>query len=103
MGGNSSSSGKIFTLQKKIIRIMAGAQPRTLYRSQIKQLDILPVPCQYILPLMNVIINNQENFETNLLIHNINTKNKHHLLDQILTYLVFKQGHCVLESKFPTV
>ena len=30
-GGYSSSSGKMFTLQKKIIRIMAGAQPRTSY------------------------------------------------------------------------
>ena len=28
-GGNSSNSGKIFTLQKRIVRIMAGAQPRT--------------------------------------------------------------------------
>jgi hypothetical protein len=27
--GNSSNSGKIFTLKKKIIRIMAGIQPRT--------------------------------------------------------------------------
>ena len=32
-GGNSSNSGKIFTLQKKIVRIMAGAQLRTCYRS----------------------------------------------------------------------
>jgi hypothetical protein len=76
---------------------MAGAQPGTLRRSRIKQLDILPVPCQYILSLMNVIINNQENFQTNLSIHNINAKNKHHLLDQMLTYLAFKQGHCMLE------
>jgi hypothetical protein len=30
---NSSNSGKIFTLQKKMIRIMAGVQPRTLCRS----------------------------------------------------------------------
>jgi hypothetical protein len=52
---------------------------------------------------MNVIVNNEENFQTNLLIHNINTKNKHHLLDQMLTYLVFKQGDCMLESEFPTV
>jgi len=28
LGGISSNSGKIFTLQKKIVRIMAGAQPR---------------------------------------------------------------------------
>jgi len=38
-GGNSSNSGKIFTLQKKIVRIMADAQPRTSFRSLFKQLD----------------------------------------------------------------
>jgi hypothetical protein len=35
--GNSSNSGKIFALQKKIvIRIMAGAEPRTSCRSLFK-------------------------------------------------------------------
>ena len=50
---NSSNSGKSFTLHKKIIRILAGAQPRTSCRSPFKQLEILPVPCQYIRSLMN--------------------------------------------------
>jgi hypothetical protein len=45
--GNSSKSGKIFTLHKKIVRIMAGAQPRTSCRSLFKQLEVLPVPYQY--------------------------------------------------------
>ena len=79
LGGNSSYSGKNFTLQKKIIRIMAGAQPRTSCRSLFKQLEILPVPCQYILSLMNFIINNQENFQTNSSTHNINAGNEHDL------------------------
>jgi hypothetical protein len=35
-GGNSSNSGKLFTLQKKIIRIMADAQARTSYSSLFK-------------------------------------------------------------------
>jgi hypothetical protein len=47
--GNSSNSGKIFTLQKKIVRIMAYAQPKISGRSLLQQLEILPVPCQYIL------------------------------------------------------
>jgi hypothetical protein len=34
--GNSSNSRKIFTLQKKIIRTMAAAQPRTACRSLFK-------------------------------------------------------------------
>jgi IS1 family transposase len=77
--GNSSKSGNIFTLQKKIIIIMVGARPRTPCRSLFKKLEILPVPCQYIFSLMNFIVNNQENFQTNSPIHNINTRNKHHL------------------------
>jgi hypothetical protein len=32
LGGNSSNSKKIFTLQKRIIRIMVGAHPRTSCR-----------------------------------------------------------------------
>jgi hypothetical protein len=34
-GVSSSNSNKIFTLQKKIIRIMVGAQPRTACRSTV--------------------------------------------------------------------
>jgi hypothetical protein len=40
-----SSSGKIFTLQKKIVMSMAGAQPRVSCRSLFKQLEIWPFPC----------------------------------------------------------
>jgi hypothetical protein len=58
---------------------MAGAQPRTSGRCLFKQLEILPVPCQYIFSLMNFIISTEENFQTNLSIHNINIRNKHHL------------------------
>ena len=35
--GNFSVSGKIFTLQKKMIRIMAGAQPKTSCGRLFKQ------------------------------------------------------------------
>jgi hypothetical protein len=39
--GNSSNSGKILTLKKEIVRIMAVAQCRTSCRSLFKQ-EILP-------------------------------------------------------------
>jgi hypothetical protein len=45
--GNSSNSMKIFTLQKRIIRIMVGAYPRTSCRKLFKKLEILTVPKQY--------------------------------------------------------
>jgi hypothetical protein len=60
LSGNSSNSGKISTLQKKIVRFIAGVQPRTSCRSLFKQLEILPPPCQDILSLINFIINYQE-------------------------------------------
>jgi len=49
--GNSSYSGNIFASQNKIVRIMTDEQPRTSGRSLLKQLEVQPVPCQYILSL----------------------------------------------------
>ena len=74
----SSNSGKIFMLQKKIISIMAGEQLRTSCRSLLKQLEILHVPHQYF-ALTIFIINNKDIFQTHSSIHNITTRNKHHL------------------------
>ena len=86
--GNSSNSGKIFTLLRKIIRIftllrkiiriMADAQPGTSCRSLCKESGILPLPFQYILSLMNCIVSYKEIFQTYSSVHNINTSNKHH-------------------------
>ena len=58
---------------------MGGAQPRTSCRRLFKQLEILSVPCHYILSLTNFIINNHEIFQTHSSVHNINTRHKHHL------------------------
>jgi hypothetical protein len=87
--------GRFFTLQKKIVRIVAAAQPRSL------STEILPVPCQYILSLMNFIINNRKIFQQihvyTLLIEGMITI----FIDPIPTYLVFKKVHFML-SEFST-
>jgi hypothetical protein len=70
---------------------MSGAQARALCRRLYKQFEILHLPCQYTLSLMNSIINNQENFQTNSSIHNIDTRNKHHFIDNMSLYLVSKK------------
>jgi hypothetical protein len=54
------------------------------------------------LSLMNFIIDSQEDFQTNPSTHDINTRNKHHFIDQMPTYLVFKKAHFMLASKFST-
>ena len=77
--GNSFKSRKIFSLEKKIVRNTAGVQPRSpcTHRSPFEQLEILPVPFQYTLSFLNLIINNQNIFQTNSSIHNINSRNNH--------------------------
>ena len=83
---------RIFTLQKRIIRIMAGAHPRTLCRRLFKKLEILSVPSQYIYSLMSFFIGNQEKFETNSSVHNINTRNKHHFHRPVANLSCFQKG-----------
>jgi hypothetical protein len=53
LGGNSSSSGKIFTLQKRIIGIMMGAPLELRAESYFRKLKVLTVPSQYICSLMS--------------------------------------------------
>jgi len=65
---DNSSNNRIITLQKQLIKTMAGAPTKTSCRGLIEQLEIL-----------NFISSNQKGFRTNSSIHNIKTKNKHHL------------------------
>jgi hypothetical protein len=90
--GRSSNRSKIFTLRKKIIRIMVGTHPRTPCTNRFKKLEILPVPCQYILSLMNFFVNNQENFQTSPSVHSINTRNKHCLHRPVANLTCFQKS-----------
>jgi hypothetical protein len=52
--------------------------------------NILPVACQYILSLMLFIVENQNNFQTNLNIYGINTRNKNQLHSPSVSLSCFK-------------
>jgi hypothetical protein len=73
--GNLSNSRKIFTLEKKIIRIMDSVKPRYSFRSLFKRLDTLTLPCEYIFSLKNFIVNNQEYFQADTALHSVNARN----------------------------
>ena len=92
LGGKSSNSKKIFTLQKRIIRIMVGTHHRTSCRRLFKKLEILTVPSQYIYSLMSFFIENQEKFQTNSSVHNINTRNKHRFYRPVANLSCFQKG-----------
>ena len=72
--GNSPDSIKIFRLQKKIVRIMAGCRFRDSCRKLFINLEILPLPSQYILSLLIFMVRNRSQFLVNSEIHHINTR-----------------------------
>jgi len=71
---NSPDSIKNFRLQKKIIRIMAGCRFRDSCRKLFINLEILPLPSQYIPFLLRFMIRNRSQFLVNSEIHYINTR-----------------------------
>jgi hypothetical protein len=76
---NSSDSKKVFTLQKKTVRIIVGIKPQNSCADLFKGLQILPLLCEYIFSLLNFIRSNQEHFQANSVAHSVNIRNKHHL------------------------
>jgi hypothetical protein len=79
--GNSLDSIKIFRLQKKIIIITIGCRSRDSCRKLFFNLEILPLPSQYILSLLLFMIRNKNQFPVNSEIYHIDTRqqaNFHH-------------------------
>jgi hypothetical protein len=73
--GNSSHSGNIFKLQKRIVRIIMGTGPRDSCIELFKVLKTLPVTSQYIFSLAIFVANNKNLFKKNFEVHNIKTRN----------------------------
>ena len=72
--GNSPDSIKIFRLQKKIIRIITGCRSRDSCRKLFSNLEILPLPSQYILSLLLFTVRNKNHFQVNSEIYHIDTR-----------------------------
>jgi hypothetical protein len=77
--GNSTDSKRVFIIQNKIIRIMAGVKRRVSCREPFKKFSILPLVSEFLLLLLSFVVDNMEKFQTNSDIHNINTRHKHDL------------------------
>jgi len=90
--GNATDSYKVFKLQKMVIRIMSGADPRASCRGLFRKLEILPVPWQYILSLILFIIDNANNFQTGLEIHGLHTRSKNQHLIPIANLASVQKG-----------
>jgi hypothetical protein len=71
--GISPDSIKIFRLDKKIIRILTACRSRDTCRKLFFNLEILPLPSQYILSLLLFITRNKNQFPVNSEIYHIDT------------------------------
>jgi hypothetical protein len=90
--GNHTDSIRVFRLQKKVVRIMAGAKSRLSCISLFKTLEILTLPSQYILSLMTFLAHNLEYFTFNSSVHNINTRKRLQLHRSIENSTLFQMG-----------
>jgi len=76
---NSCFSTNIFKIQKRIIRIITNTGRCDSCCQLFKQLQILPLPSQYIYPLLVFVNKNRELFLSNSEIHELNTRNNQNL------------------------
>ena len=58
---------------------MSRAEPVASCRGLFRRLEILPVPCQYILSSMLFIIDNPNKFQTVSGVHGLHTRSKNQL------------------------
>jgi hypothetical protein len=89
---NSPDSIKIFTLQKKIIRIMTGCRSTDSCKKLFYNLEILPLPSQYILSLLLFMIRNKNKFLVNSEIHHIDTRQHANLHQPSVNITKYQKG-----------
>ena len=79
---------------------MSGAESRVSCRGLFIKLEILPVLCQYILSLMLFIIDNPNNFQAGLEIHELHSRSKNQLFVPIANLISVQKGvtNSVLKS-----
>jgi len=94
--GNSPDSVKIFRLQKKIIRIMMGCRITDTCRKSFLNLEILPLPSQYILSLLLSMIRNKNQFHVNSKIHQTNARQHANLHQPSVNTTKYQRAvHCI--------
>jgi hypothetical protein len=90
--GNSTNNSKIFTIQKRAIRIIMGRKSRDSCRNIFKELKILTFISQYIFSLLLFVINNKNYSITNLENHSIHTISSNNLHVPQANLAIYQKG-----------
>jgi hypothetical protein len=97
--GNSCHSKCIFTIQKRIIRVIMNIKKRDSCRELFKQLNVLPLQSQYILSILIFISKNRELFRSDSEIHGITTRYNSDLHVPSTSLTLFQNGICYSGSR----
>jgi hypothetical protein len=90
--GNQSYSGKIFKIQKRVIRIITNSRMKDSCRELFQRLEILPLYSQYIFSLSIFVIKTKHLHNTNNQIHSAHTRFKTNLHPPIANLTKFQKG-----------
>jgi len=77
--GSSSSTRKVFIIQKRAIRILLRLGPKSSCREGFKKLVTLTVPCLYSYALMLTGVKNLNIYKTISSVHAMNTRQQNRL------------------------
>lgn len=75
--GHSYSATNVFRLQRRAVRVIAGLQYRDDCRAFFSKLNILTLPCSYILKCLLYVHENRERFKNVLEVHSYGTRSAH--------------------------
>jgi hypothetical protein len=88
----STYSKIIFTIQKRVIRIITNSSNKDSCQDLFKKLNILPLQSQYLLTLLMFVVKNKELFKMTSGVHNFNTRSSHDLYLPTANLTVFQKG-----------
>jgi hypothetical protein len=91
-GGGDSQSTEVFKLQKKVVRLICNVKRRMPCRELFRTLNILPVPCVYIMETVYYIKLNNTGLKQNLDIHDCKTRHRLDFETQFRRTDIFKKS-----------
>ena len=90
--GNSSYSGDIFKIQKRITRITMNSRRNASCRQLFKDLNILPFQSLYIHSILLFVTKNKDQFLSNSQVHKINTRQSFNLYIPTANLTIYQKG-----------
>lgn len=98
--GHSTHSASVFFVQRKAVRIIADLAYSDDCKEAFKKLNILTVPCAYILQCLLYIKEHAGNYTTFENIHSYSTRNKNNLNTEFLRLTKTRNGTSYYAIKF---